>query len=517
MSWYHALTFILFAFPTTLYGQSRTDGNTHKIQPSNSLLSLMESSERASDIVARAVSALGGWERLRSLKALSLDFEADVVATFQGVNPKSPHRKLARTGNLTFNIDDERLATRTETVWPNFTSKAHSLYREGKTYDVDENSRTYRSRNDKEVLEAWKFRLAPVLLKNLSNRPMSLRYEGTQEIDGRKYEAVSAPMGDGQVYRFYFSPETYLLEIVENLHYSSDFGDILVRRVFSDPQIVDGITLPTQVKMAYNGNEIFNYKLKNLAFGPKVKLQLVELPEGFQQAKTNQAGSEMQTRSIAEHVYLIENLAGRDYNVMFADLGEFLIVFEAPIDLWASNIAMAEIRKVFPEKPIRFVMVTHFHDDHAAGVRTYMAQGISVITTPGNRAHFETVARLKHSFHAENNLLTVAEPKFEIVKNRFHEIKGNNLTVQFLDLGPNAHVDENIVAYIPDRGILFQGDFFRVPPDRTRPERLRDEGVAFLNSIKEKNLTFNQLVGAHGPIGSIEDLERAYELRAGDR
>jgi flavorubredoxin len=142
-----------------------------------------------------------------------------------------------------------------------------------------------------------------------------------------------------------------------------------------------------------------------------------------------------------------------------------------------------------------------------------MADGITVITTPGNKSYFEKVARLKHTFHSENNLLGVVQVKSEIVQNKFHEIKGKNMTVQFLDSGPSSHVDENIIAYIPEKNILFQGDFFRVPASRNEPERLRDEGMIFYQKIKDKKLKFTQLVGAHGAIGDISDLEKAYQLR----
>lgn len=512
------LTFICCHFPSDVSGQPRSKsydnaegyGGNQSVRPA---FDLIQSSALAAEIVNRAANAGGGMERLKNLKAISLDYEGDASATFQGLNPRDPHRRLPRTGNLTFDIAGNRLITFNETKWPNFSSVTNSLYREGKTYVIDDRSKTFQASAQDEVYRAWMLRLPPLLVKHLSENPTALRFEGRHTINGRAFNVVSSTLKGNKIYRFYFSQASGMPEMIEHLAYSSDFGDLTVRTVFSGFRPVDGMLIPAEAKTFNNGHSISVHTFKNVVLNEKVKLDSIAIPKEFQPAAANSSPPKMQTRMIAENVYLIENLAGRDYNVMFADLGEFLIVFEAPIDMWASKIALAEIRKIFPDKPTRYVMVSHFHDDHAAGIRNYMAGGATVITTPGNKDYFDRVARLKHTFHAENNLLHVAEPGFEIVRNGFHQIKGAAISVQFLDLGPTPHVDENIVAYIPERGIIFQGDFFRVPTDRSRPERIRDEGMIFLQKIKEKALVIKQLVGAHGQIGDVSDLEKALVVR----
>ncbi len=477
----------------------------------------MDSGVRAAAIIQRAINAVGGPEILGSIKSVEADFEGEAAATFQGLNPKNPHRQLPRTGDLLFDIIGPRLITFSETKWPNFSNRSKVLFRDGKTFTLDDQNKTYRTSEDDEVLEAWTLRLLPAVLKRLIQNPLSSQYGGVREIDGRKYDVIVSNLGTKRVYSLYFSQGSGLPELIENLDYSSDFGDITVRRTFADFRKVDGVLIPATVRVFNNEHQVFLYSLKRVSINPKNSKHSLEIPAGYSTAPRSSDPPKMQTRRIADDVYLIENLAGRDYNVMFADMGDFLIVFEAPIDIWASKIAVDEIRKVFPQKPIKYVMVTHFHDDHAAGIRRYMANDVIIITTPGNRAYFETVGRLRHTFHPENSLLKAVGPKFELVRDKYHEIKGANISVRFLDLGPTAHVDENIVAYIPERGIIFQGDYFRVPPDRSRPEPIRDEGIILLQKLKEKGLTVKQLVGAHGQTGDLSDLERSLALRKNEQ
>ena len=42
-----------------------------------------------------------------------------------------------------------------------------------------------------------------------------------------------------------------------------------------------------------------------------------------------------------------------------------------------------------PGKPIRSVVNSHFHFDHAGGLRTAVAEGATIITHPRSRAYFE--------------------------------------------------------------------------------------------------------------------------------
>ena len=50
---------------------------------------------------------------------------------------------------------------------------------------------------------------------------------------------------------------------------------------------------------------------------------------------------------------------------------------------------IAEIKRMFPNKPIKYVVNTHHHSDHSGGIRAYVAEGIPIITHKSHRRYYE--------------------------------------------------------------------------------------------------------------------------------
>ena len=54
---------------------------------------------------------------------------------------------------------------------------------------------------------------------------------------------------------------------------------------------------------------------------------------------------------------------------------------------------MAEVKKLVPNKPIKYLVNTHHHFDHSPGLRAYAAEGVTIVTHEVNRPYFERAAR----------------------------------------------------------------------------------------------------------------------------
>ena len=60
---------------------------------------------------------------------------------------------------------------------------------------------------------------------------------------------------------------------------------------------------------------------------------------------------------------------------MLVEFKDFVAVVEAPVNEERSLAVIAEANRLVANKPIRYVVNTHHHFDHAGGLRTYLLAG----------------------------------------------------------------------------------------------------------------------------------------------
>ena len=98
---------------------------------------------------------------------------------------------------------------------------------------------------------------------------------------------------------------------------------------------------------------------------------------------------------------------------------DHIVVVDAPETEARSIAVMDAIKKVIPGKPIRYVVNTHTHFDHAGGLRTYAAEGATIITQARNVPYYEQVWMNPRTIDPDRLARSGRKPVFEgVVGNR---------------------------------------------------------------------------------------------------
>ena len=79
---------------------------------------------------------------------------------------------------------------------------------------------------------------------------------------------------------------------------------------------------------------------------------------------------------------------GGTHHSMLVEFKDFVAVVEAPMNEARSLAVIAEAARLVPNKPIRYVVNTHHHFDHAGGLRTYLSQGTTIVTHESNKEYY---------------------------------------------------------------------------------------------------------------------------------
>lgn len=88
-----------------------------------------------------------------------------------------------------------------------------------------------------------------------------------------------------------------------------------------------------------------------------------------------------------------------------------------------------------------------------------MAEGATLVTTPGNKDYFEKLAGAKYTV-VPDRLSKQPRPAAIETFDTKRVITDGEQIVELINLGRSPHVQENVVAYLPKEKILFQGDLF---------------------------------------------------------
>ena len=164
-------------------------------------------------------------------------------------------------------------------------------------------------------------------------------------------------------------------------------GDMNYEHEFTNDSYIDignGIKFPT----GWHSHEGWddNFQAQNIsaghnAFGGTLKdvkanvcPDPVAVPDSVRQATFP---VRVETTKLADGVYL---LGGATHNSVAVEFNSYIAVFEAPLNEQRSLAVIEEVVKLIPNKPIRFVVNSHQHFDHAGGLRTYMHIGATIIT-----------------------------------------------------------------------------------------------------------------------------------------
>src|SRR5207248_10904496 len=91
--------------------------------------------------------------------------------------------------------------------------------------------------------------------------------------------------------------------------------------------------------------------------------------------------SPMEISKIADGVYFAKAYS---HNSMIVEFPQWLAVVEAPYTDAQSKTLVRMLKEQFPEKPIRYVAVTHHHSDHIGGVRGIAATGATILVEKGH-------------------------------------------------------------------------------------------------------------------------------------
>ena len=359
-------------------------------------------------------------------------------------------------------------------------------------------------------------RLLPqsLLIEALAAGP-SLSALGADPFEGRAQDVIGFTTKSGQRLALYLDRQTHLLTKYESLYTRNTVGDTVNEVRFQDYQASEGgYPVPGRLVQYNAGYLTTDARYDEVHLDQAPDPALFAVPADFAKLRVYDAKPEL--LKLAPDVYLVHGLQG-GFNTLFVVFSDFIVAVEAPeenVFAGISEQAIAMIKKAVPGKPIRYLVETHHHGDHSSGARAYIAEGATVITTPGNKAYLERVAAAPYRLKPDALARNPKPAKIETLAGKKRVIGDGQRTIELYEVGP-LHTREMVIAYLPKEKILFQSDLFnpiRVggpdPIEHDAPFHgvYDDNPPRLYRTLLELGLDVRAIVGSHGRVATIEEL-----------
>jgi glyoxylase-like metal-dependent hydrolase (beta-lactamase superfamily II) len=447
---------------------------------------------KANEVIDAAIEAYGGAEAITNLNSVARKNKFTTWATNQSLKPGAPWDKGETENFQAINFENEQFRNYNVGTGGGFNFEGGQLINGEESYNFDFRGGTMSEvpAPDFNTTSGPLIRVtAPLLVKQLQNRRQTSHWLGEVDFEGRKHDVVTLVMEVGPALSLYFDQETHLLSRSERV--LPPFGQVDYR--FKDYVTIDGIPFSKRLDLFANDQPNLIIDRYETVVNPVFE-QYVSVPTGLEVLEAAPViPPEISSQEIEEGVFLVGSAGAYG---LFVEMGEYIVAIGGTAGAAAR---IAEVRKVIEDKPIRYGVLTHHHNDHLVAVPDYEAEGAILVTVREN----EEVVRGTATKGDELKLRYVAESEW---------LHGTSRKIQLIDIGPTPHVEHLIVAWLPEEGILFEADHFPNPGNgKFAPAQPVTQRLAEV--IAERGMEVKTIVGAHTPWqASMDDLNAALRL-----
>jgi glyoxylase-like metal-dependent hydrolase (beta-lactamase superfamily II) len=460
-------------------------------------------------VLDAGIEALGGREALQKVEDFSVRWKGTNYARNQSLSPEATYYKADVEGSGLYDSKRNWIVFEQAATLPGFKFHNRQIVKGDKGYALDLVAKTATPvTNPNFIANATRSRFPHILLLAALERAATLRSLGQEDYDGKRHHVIVFATADGTQSALYFNAQTNLLSKVENLDTDALAGDVTQEFIFSDYRSIGDVKMATGRIVKRGGEVIQEIKYSDIQINTHPAESAFEKPSGYEELPGTQPSPTV--TELAKDVYLLEDISN-GYNVMFVAFKDHILVVEAPLNSATSQKAIAKIKETVPNKPIKYLVVTHYHDDHAGGTRGYMAEGATLVTTAGNKAYFEKMAQASRTIDPDALSRNGRKPVIETIQNKKRVFSDEGHTVEVYDIGPGPHAREMLIVYLPKEKILFQGDLLNLPSATKAVTPGNETTAHFADRVRELGLDVERIAAVHGRTATLAELRAAVE------
>ena len=341
---------------------------------------------------------------------------------------------------------------------------------------------------EERVAEIWSTPhgfLKAALANNGTSKPLNDGIEVSFSVGG-KYRYVGTVNAKNQV--------TEISTWIDN----PVLGNTLVETKFIDYKDFGGIQFPSQIVRTQGGHPVLDINVATAKANPNIE---IKVPQDLTKAPAVNVASE----KISEGVFY---LTGGTHHSLAIDQTDHITIIEAPLNEERSLAVIAKAKELIPNKPIKYLINTHAHFDHAGGLRTFVDEGASIVTLKANKPYYEKVWATAHSIHPDRLEASKKAPNFVALTDKC-VLADEKHPIEIHSIANNGHNDAFVLAYLPNDKVLIEADAYTpLAANAPVPTSLNPYAANLYENVQKLNLNVEKIAALHGPrLVGLADLQ----------
>jgi glyoxylase-like metal-dependent hydrolase (beta-lactamase superfamily II) len=492
----------------------------------------------AQDLINGALTALGGAEALTQVKTLVVkgtvrywEPEQSMVA---GGEPR-------HTADATFEMTGDFTAHVVRVDWvKNFLYPSPRTFQfseimtpeSGYVVGIDSNGRNKQNRETNppgHAMSGLRFiatqrelrRASPSLLIEMRNHPDKVSASPAITVGSVSYPTLTYQSGP---YNFIvmFDPQTHLPARIRTLDYDNVWGDSTYDLTLADWRTLGGVRVATSQHYELNGTVVAEVKITDVNANAPLPAGRFEIPAALQGTAPKPASSNVPYQWVLRRQFIgtyldsdhpsfdmratdglklvelapgVQHAVGGTHHSLVVELGDALVVFDAPVSDWQANWTIAAAQAKYPGKPIKYLVLTHHHMDHVGGFRAYAAAGATLVVGKGNADHFRKMLAMPFTRNPDLTPRDLSKATIVEVAEQYTISDGKRQVTAYL--AENPHANGMLIGYIEDAQLGFVTDLWS-PGAAPLPDKITPALAAVVNTVKKAGITPLKFAGGHG-------------------
>lgn len=313
--------------------------------------------------------------------------------------------------------------------------------------------------------------------------------------DEGEHRLADFTLASGKRFTLGVDPTSGLPAFVRSTDHHPYLRDTVRETRFADYEPVGELSLPTAISESLEEFTVIELEVAAQEIDPA--LDDLTTPAGATAAARPEI--EFDVEEVDEGVWL---LSFRGYNTVVIEFADHLMLVEAPNEEH-TLAAIAAAREILPGKPVTQVVSSHYHFDHSAGIRTAVAEGLTILTHAANETFYRRMAAQPSTIVPDALARNPKGIDIEVFEDTT-AYEDDYMRVELYHLEGSPHMDALLMAYLPKQGLVIQGDAFT--PGSRSPQT---SAPNLLETIERYQLEVTRIVPLHNGVVELSVLQDA--------